>query len=171
MLQDIWWMVWLPVYVYWLVVRLPIGFEGPFFHVESRFEEVSNDFVWWLYGYFQPSIYFQKYGVFCWDSWAAPWCSWVDQLEKVTAMSAYFWKKKDEGVGIASTTWELLKQFHIYKPGGKSCDLCLSEKLLIMMNKDPRNLNVRSELTDNTPTALKRRLNSVSPYQFMWIIP
>ena len=36
-------------------------------------------------------------------------------LEKATAMSAYFWKKKDEGVGIASTKWELLKQCHSYK--------------------------------------------------------
>ena len=33
------------------------------------------------------------------------------------AMSAYYWKKKDEGVGIASTTWEMLKNCHTYKPG------------------------------------------------------
>ena len=80
-------------------------------------------------------------------------------LEKATAMSAYFWKKKDEGVGIASTTWEMLKQCHSYKTGGKSCDLCLSEKLLIMKNKDPRSLNVRSALLNTCRHRRKFKLS------------
>ena len=80
-------------------------------------------------------------------------------LEKATAMSAYYWKKKDEGVEITSTTWEMLKKCHAYKPGGKSCDLCLSEKLLIMKNKDPRSLNVRSELLNTCRHRRKFKLS------------
>ena len=51
-------------------------------------------------------------------------------------------------IGLTEPTFKkrLYRQCHSYKPGRKSCDLCLSEKLLIMKNKDPRCLNVRSEL-------------------------
>ena len=68
------------------------------------------------------------------------------ELEHATTMAAYYWKKKDQGVDIADTSWEILRKCHPYKPGGKTCDLCLSEKLFIMKNTDPRSLNQRSEL-------------------------
>ena len=69
-----------------------------------------------------------------------------EKLEHATAMSTYFWKKQDQGVDIVDTSWEILRKCQPYEPGGKSCDLCLSEKLLIMRNTDPRSLNQRSEL-------------------------
>ena len=69
-----------------------------------------------------------------------------EKLEHATAMSTYFWKKRDEGVDITDTSWEILRKCRPYEPGGKSCDLCLSEKLFIMKNTDSRSLNKRSEL-------------------------
>ena len=65
---------------------------------------------------------------------------------KRTSMATYIWTKKDSGVGIKSVKWEVLKKCHSYIAGGDKCDVCLSEKLAILKQKDPRSLNKRSEL-------------------------
>ena len=65
--------------------------------------------------------------------------------KKNTRMAAYIWEKKDRNVEIQSVKWEVLKNCHKYTAGGDKCDVCLSEKLAIMKNKDPRSLNKRSE--------------------------
>ena len=44
--------------------------------------------------------------------------------------------------------WEIVKQGHVYRKGGRYCDLCLSEKLYISKNlKTEGCLNKRTELT------------------------
>ena len=43
--------------------------------------------------------------------------------------------------------WEIVKLVDAYKPGDKSCELCLAEKVAIGRNADdPDSLNKRSEL-------------------------
>ena len=64
---------------------------------------------------------------------------------KATALAGFFWEKKDEGIDTG-VKWEILKECPLYKPGSRSCDVCLQEKLTIMKDRDPRSLNVRSEL-------------------------
>ena len=68
------------------------------------------------------------------------------ELRKNTKLATYIWEKKDSGVGIEEVKWEILKQCVKYAPGGDKCDVCLSEKLRIMKNKDIRSLNKRGEL-------------------------
>ena len=47
------------------------------------------------------------------------------------------WKKRDEGAEITDIKWEVEKQCHNYTPGSGKCDVCLTEKLSIIKNRDP----------------------------------
>ena len=80
------------------------------------------------------------------------------KFTNATTMATYFWQKKDQGIDIDSTKWEVLRKCHKYQPGGRKCDLCLSEKLLIMKNRDPRSLNKRTELMNTCRHRLKHKL-------------
>ena len=77
---------------------------------------------------------------------------------KRTRMATYVWQKKDEGVNINSVTYEILKKCHRYTAGGNKCDVCLSEKLAIMKNKDSRSLNKRSELNNKCRHKWRQKL-------------
>ena len=61
-------------------------------------------------------------------------------------MAAHVWNKKDKGVEVTSTKWEVVKKCQRYGPGQKKCDVCISEKLAIMKDKDSNTLNRRTEL-------------------------
>ena len=65
------------------------------------------------------------------------------------------------GVGIEEVKWEILKQCVKYAPGGDKCDVCLSEKLCIMKNKDNRSLNKRGELMNTCRHRARWRLVKV----------
>ena len=54
-----------------------------------------------------------------------------------TKLATYVWDKRDEGVEIKEVKWEILKKCQKYEPGGRKCDVCLSEKLIIMKDRDP----------------------------------
>ena len=63
-----------------------------------------------------------------------------------TTLSGYIWDKKlnlnNNGEIIEpDITWSIVKQCNIYEPGSKNCDLCLSEKLNIIMNQKNRRCN------------------------------
>ena len=64
---------------------------------------------------------------------------------KNTKLADYVWEKRDKGEEITSIKWEILKECNEYV-GGDKCDVCLTEKLFIMKDKDPNSLNKRSEL-------------------------
>ena len=45
--------------------------------------------------------------------------------------------------------WSIVKKTQRYQPGGKACDLCLTEKLLILKSgKDSNNINKRNEIVN-----------------------
>ena len=46
-----------------------------------------------------------------------------------TKLAGYVWEKKDAGRSIDNVKWQLLKKCHKSEPGGRMCDVCLSEKL------------------------------------------
>ena len=56
-----------------------------------------------------------------------------------TRLADYVWKKKEQRVDINNYKWE-------YQPGQKKCDLCLTEKMMIMKDRNPCSLNKRSDL-------------------------
>ena len=84
-----------------------------------------------------------------------------------TALVGWYFKKKDAGVGvnINNYRWEIVKKCFKYQPGGKKCDLCLTEKLMIMKNKDPRSLNKRTELMNPCRHRWRHKLQKVPDRQ------
>ena len=66
-----------------------------------------------------------------------------------TKLAGYVWRKKDQNVTIDNYKWEIRKKCFTYQPGGKKCDLCLTEKMLIMKDRDPHSLNQRTELMNS----------------------
>ena len=59
-----------------------------------------------------------------------------------TRLAGYVWQKKDQSVHINNYKWEMLKKCSTYQPGQKKCDLCLTEKMMIMKDRDPRTLDI-----------------------------
>ena len=83
------------------------------------------------------------------------------EARKSTKLSGYVWDKKDEGVDIKSIKWEIIKKCHTYKAGGDKCDVCLTEKLAIMSNKERNSLNKRSELMSRCAHRWRYKLASI----------
>ena len=63
-----------------------------------------------------------------------------------TELSKKFWEITSNG-GTPKITWKILKMVKSYENGHRHCDLCLTEKLLIMKCKDKNLLNSRSEIS------------------------
>ena len=64
--------------------------------------------------------------------------------EHSTALSTFIWSLKDEGKEY-DIQWEISKKSTPYKCGGRSCNLCLEEKLYILRG-DKNMINPKSEL-------------------------
>ena len=56
--------------------------------------------------------------------------------------------------------WQILQKSSKYRCGSRKCNLCLTEKLLILFNKDPNNLNKRNDLMARCPQKRKWRLDN-----------
>ena len=77
-----------------------------------------------------------------------------------TTLSQYVWENNLNPQPII--TWEIMKLCHTYKPGDKACDLCVTEKLLIMENiRDPKNINKRSDIGNRCVHTRSHFLHSV----------
>ena len=80
--------------------------------------------------------------------------------KNATRLSKYVWNQ--DLTPNPNIKWELVKQGWPYKPGGRVCDLCLTEKMVILTeHKNNKNdlLNLRNESTDRCVHKLKFRLN------------
>ena len=64
-----------------------------------------------------------------------------------TTLSSYIWKLKDENVPW-TIKWSIKSKGHPFSSGGKSCDLCLTEKLIILTANQHSMLNKRDELLE-----------------------
>ena len=69
-----------------------------------------------------------------------------------TELSKKVWDMKDSNKSY-NISWRILQQARAYKGGGRTCDLCVSEKLHIL--KNPDSLNKRSELVSKCRHARK----------------
>ena len=77
-----------------------------------------------------------------------------------TSLANYIWSVKDRGE-IPVVRWEILRSCKEYKTGTRKCDVCLTEKLMILKYKGPNSLNKRSELMYSCPHRRKYRLSNL----------
>ena len=80
--------------------------------------------------------------------------------KNATTLSRHIWEK---GLGKEpKIKWEILAKVPKYKLGTRSCNLCLTEKLLILKNAgNPCYLNKRSELAQKCRHKAKMRLSAL----------
>ena len=84
-----------------------------------------------------------------------------------TALSKFIWTNKlnkddQDNIITPKIKWSIAKKCTTYQPGNKTCDLCISEKVLIIRNiNKPGNINKR---TDCAQTCCHKRfyLSSVT---------
>ena len=79
-----------------------------------------------------------------------------------TALSKYVWFLKDNNVRF-DLKWSIKKKAQVYSAGAKYCDLCLTEKTIIMLADKKTCLNIRSEILRMCPHIKKFTLNMVKP--------
>ena len=63
-----------------------------------------------------------------------------------TRLSEKVWEMKESNTPF-KTTWKIVRRGKSYSGGSRTCDLCLTEKVEILLrSKDPKLLNSRNEL-------------------------
>ena len=79
-----------------------------------------------------------------------------------TSLSKHVWALKDEQIGY-NIQWSVLRKAKEYQNTTKRCNLCLAEKLEIIMAKKEHSLNRRSELISKCRHENKFYLSSFQP--------
>ena len=74
-----------------------------------------------------------------------------------TALASHVWVNKDADIET-EVAWEIAKKCHPYVCGSRKCDVCLTEKMLILINNDHHSLNIKSELMRKCPHGTKWKL-------------
>ena len=67
------------------------------------------------------------------------------EYEKSTTLSSYVWSLRDRGCDY-NLEWEIMKRTRPYVCGASRCDLCTTEKLIILEGDRKAMLNERSEI-------------------------
>ena len=87
--------------------------------------------------------------------------SLMNQTKISTArLSQYYWSLKDAGK-CPSIEWDIVQKSSPYACGSRKCDLCLSEKLQIIINREQDLLNKRTEIANKCRHNAKFKLCSV----------
>ena len=84
-----------------------------------------------------------------------------DHTQK-TALSSYVWKCKNKKLE-PKITWAIKAKAYALSSGGKQCDLCLTEKLTILMAKPETTLNRRDEIMEKCKHKRKFTLRALKP--------
>ena len=82
------------------------------------------------------------------------------EKRNATKLSKAFWNAKDSG-HEPSIKWSIADQATAYQPGSRSCNLCLTEKLAILLADKRTALNKTSELTGKCRHKNKYKLKNV----------
>ena len=85
----------------------------------------------------------------------------ADHVQK-TALSSYVWKCKNENLE-PKISWSIKAKAYAMSSGGKQCDLCLTEKLTILMADPKSTLNKRDEIMTKCKHKRKYLLGTVKP--------
>ena len=90
------------------------------------------------------------------------------QKEKDTELSKYMWNLKDKNITNYSLKWSIVKQTSGYNSLTNSCNLCLSEKLVICDFRDKDHLiNKRMDLVPKCRHENKFILSNYKPKCFL----
>ena len=77
-----------------------------------------------------------------------------------TTLSSYIWKLKDKNIPF-EVKWSIKSRGHAFSSGGRACDLCLTEKLVILTEDQNTMLNKRDELLETCRHRRKHLLISL----------
>ena len=77
-----------------------------------------------------------------------------------TTLSSHIWKLKDKGTPY-EVKWSIKVRVHAFSSGGRACDMCLTEKLIILTADQNRMLNKRDELLETCRHQRKHLLVSL----------
>ena len=80
-----------------------------------------------------------------------------------TTLSSYIWKLKDKQIKY-ETKWSIKARGHAFSSGGRACDLCLTEKLVILTADQNSMLSKRDELLETCRHQRKHLLGFSSYY-------
>ena len=83
-----------------------------------------------------------------------------DTYDTKTELSAFYWDRKKSGFD-SNVAFSIKHQSFPYRAGSDKCDLCLSEKLLIMKERDIL-INEKNELVSKCRHVNKFLLGNVS---------
>jgi hypothetical protein len=86
--------------------------------------------------------------------------SFKDRPANHTTLSSYIWKLKDKKIPF-KVKWSIKARGHTFSSGSKSCDLCLTEKLIILTENQHTMLNKRDELLETCRHRRKHLLVSL----------
>ena len=84
-----------------------------------------------------------------------------EQKRNATELSKEVWRIKEEGK-IPSIEWQIVKKAKPYKCGDRKCNLCLEEKLFILLSDNRTSLNKRNELIAKCRHKTKFKLRNFS---------
>ena len=77
-----------------------------------------------------------------------------------TTLSLYIWKLKDKQIKY-EIKWSIKARGHAFSSGSRACDLCLTEKLVILTTDQNSMLNKRDELLETCRRQRKHLLVSL----------
>ena len=77
-----------------------------------------------------------------------------------TTLSSHIWKLKDKNIPY-KVKWSIKTRGHAFSNGGHACDLCLTEKLVILTADQNTTLNRRDELLETCRHQRKHLLISL----------
>ena len=81
-----------------------------------------------------------------------------------TKLAEHIWSLKDKGCNNYSIKWSIHSHAKPYVPGSRHCDLCLSEKLIIInYNGKSQLLNKRNEIISKCRHQNKYLLSNYKP--------
>ena len=89
-------------------------------------------------------------------------CSFRNEKENKTTLSSYVWYLKNRGLK-PEITWSIKARGHVFSSGGRQCDLCLTEKLVITKGDPKEMLNKRDEILQKCRHKRKFTLAEVKP--------
>ena len=83
------------------------------------------------------------------------------EKKESTTLSSYIWKQKKAGKTF-DIEWSIKAKAHAYSSGSKRCDLCLTEKLTILLADQDTMLNRRDEILNKCPHRRKYCLKTLN---------
>ena len=92
--------------------------------------------------------------------WYAHKASFNKRPANPTTLSSYVWMLKDRNI-TPKVVWSIKARGHAFSSGSQSCDLCLTEKLVILTANPHTMLNKRDELLETCRHRRKHLLVSI----------